>query len=230
MKTSTKVSVLAAAALGLVTHSANAVLVFNLGTVITGDSPSGSAPWLRATFTQVDGTHVDLLLETLQLTGNENVKDWAFNTTFADVSTLSAVERSRVGLFKPEPIMLDTSVNTPGGFSFDFDFDFQSGGQLDKTFSQGDSVTMRLYRASGLSEADFNITAPYNSNNPNQPPVLGPFLSGAHIQNTSGAEGSGTIGAVVPEPSTYFAAALLAIPGIFALGKALPRRGKEKQQ
>lgn len=222
MKSSAKTRFLAAAALGVLTHSVHASLVFNLGSVITGDSPSGTAPWLRATFTQVDSTHVDLLLETLHLTGNENVKDWAFNLNPAlNVASLSAEETSRVGSFKPESVILSDKVSGYGGFKFDFDFDFDEGGDTALTFSQGDSVTMRLYRESGLSISDFNYAVTHDGR---------AFYTGAHVQNTPGPQKSGHVGAVVPEPSTYFAAALLGIPGIFALGKALPRRGKEKQQ
>jgi hypothetical protein len=205
-----------AAIYAISSYTSQAALVFNLGSVISGSTPGGPAPWLRATVEQDGATAVKIKMEAVSLVLNssvtEAVKDWAFNINPSiAINSISASEVARVGSFNPNPVLLSTSVGGYGGFNFDFDFDFATaGGTAATRFTQGDSVTMRLTRAAGLTEDDFRYTADKNGAS---------YYSGAHIISLAGGA-SAFVGASsvldtttpVPEPSTYVAAALLAFP------------------
>jgi hypothetical protein len=193
----------------------NAALVFDLGEVITGSTPGSSPPWLRATLTQVDGTSVLIKMDAISLVTSpyvEAVKDWAFNLNPAiATSELSAVEVARSGSFQPNPILAMSGANGYGGFSFDFDFDFATaGGTAITRFTDGDSVTMKLSRAGGLLESDFNYFASHDGRD---------FYSGAHLISLANGR-SAFVGAAsgpeeipaVPESGTILAGVLLLLP------------------
>jgi hypothetical protein len=121
-------------------------------------------------------------------------------------SELSAIEVARTGSFNPNPILALTSANGYGGFSFDFDFDFATaGGNINTRFTDGDSVTMKLMRAGGLTEADFNYSAPHAGRE---------FYSGAHIISLADGKSAfvGAAAPAVPEPATIIAGALVLLP------------------
>jgi hypothetical protein len=191
-------------------NSASAALVFDLGDIISASgTPAGTPPWLRATITQ-DGTDSVLIkMEALSLVTTPNieaVKSWAFNLNPTILrSELTATEIARTGEFKPNPILVVTSAHGYGGFSFDFDFDFKTGGDINTRFTDGDSVTMKLTRASGLLEADFNYSALHAGRE---------FYSGAHIISLADGKSAfvGATAPTVPEPATLIAGALVLLP------------------
>jgi hypothetical protein len=192
-------------------NSASAALVIDLGDIISASgTPAGTPPWLRATITQ-DGTDSVLIkMEALSLVTTPNieaVKSWAFNLNpTIPRSELTATEIARTGEFKPNPILVVTSAHGYGGFSFDFDFDFATaGGNINTRFTDGDSVTMKLTRASGLLEADFNYSALHAGRE---------FYSGAHIISLADGKSAfvGATAPTVPEPATIIAGALVLLP------------------
>jgi hypothetical protein len=223
-----------------------AAVQFDLNQVMTGDSPQNSAavtPWLRATFTdqgvnlppqygQPQNGHVYLLLEAVNLYNIECVKEWAFNidptidagkasgylASHLEVSTLDSY-----GSFlfaKKTPISIsENGVGNPFmSFAFDFEFNYTTGGDITKTFSQGDKALFDIYMTDGtvLAPGTFKYTALDNQGGTTA------WYTAAHIQNTSGPQGSGKIGAtgfqitddniLVPEPRTILAGLLLLLP------------------
>lgn len=205
-----------AAACAITNNTANATLVFDLGSIISGGTPGAPAPWLRATITQDGANAVQIKMDAIALSTTptiEAVKDWAFNLN-PNISTasLSAAEVARSGSFNPSPITAISSANGYGGFAFDFDFDFSTaGGGAATRFTQGDSVTIKLSRAAGLLESDFNYTADNGGAS---------YYSGAHIITLANGT-SAFVGAAVPEPSTYAAGALLLIPVLVQIRRKL---------
>jgi len=196
-------------------NNARAALVFDLGDVITGSTPGGPSPWLRATITQFDSTSVLIKMEAISLITSpytEAVKDWAFNLNpLIATRELTAVEVDRFGSFQPNPVLALSRANGYGGFAFDFDFDFATaGGNATTRFTSGDSVTMKLSRASGLLESDFNYFASHDGRD---------FYSGAHLISLANGQ-SAFIGATsptgeitaVPEAGTVLAGALVLLP------------------
>ncbi|HYG34584.1 MAG TPA: hypothetical protein VEC99_07370 [Clostridia bacterium] len=195
-----------------------------------GHPSSTQAPWIRATFsdTSTSGT-VLMVLEALNLSGKENVKDWAFNLNpdlrpsslvFTHVTTADA----SAGSFKL-PSISKGNQNTqgnglvPGGKSFDILFSFTPGGVVKDTFTKGDKVSYLISGNSTLDATDFAFTD-----------KSGNYYSVAHFQNTLRYTG-GTSGkrsaddfteistVPVPEPSTIVAGLLLLIPVAVGLGK-----------
>jgi hypothetical protein len=196
-----------------VISSARAAVTFDLGSVITGDSPASSKkPWIVAEFDSMTGNKVGLTLSAPNLVGNEDVKEWLFNVdpsvTQAQLNKIKIVSITKEGgSFDATKISLIKEVVngvTRAGFSFDLDLGLPDGSAA-KRFTGGDKVLIVLgTTGSGLSltEGLFDFKDD-----------TGTYYSAAHIRNTTGREGSGWIGtSVVPEPTTLIAGALLLLP------------------
>ena len=190
-------------------------LVFNLGTVMTGDSPaSAMTPWLTATFSDAGSGKVYLDMAAVHLSGNEDVKEWAFNIApGVDFSSLKIAYVSGVG-FNPMKVGIskgEDAVSGFAGFKFDFDFGFPNGNPAQR-FTQSDHARYLISLVGGvLDPSSFDYVATGASGIDN-------WYTAAHIRNTTGPLGSGKIGAPgpppvpVPEPATYVAGVLLLLP------------------
>jgi hypothetical protein len=226
-----------AAAIGLVICleiNAVASIVFDLGTVITGDSPASSAtPWVSASINSAPANQVTVTLSAPNLTGNEDIKEWLFNVdpriTQAQLNSLYIVSKTlNLGSFAVNNVsLIKKSVDgvTRAGFSFDLDLGLPDG-SLAKRFTRGDILQIVL----GTTLPATTLTLTENTFNFRDD--TGTYYSAAHVRNTTGPSGSGWIGttppakplAVVPEPSTVLAGGLLLLPFIAGAIRSFRRR------
>lgn len=203
-----KRSLVSLAALLFVAVAGSAVatpLTLNLDTVITGDTPDGTAPWLTATFTSATPDSVTLVLSAAGLGGSDFIQGgtngnfgWAFN--YGDdagnllFGCLSGTCADGV----------DTGGTTQASGNVGT-LDFVFGWNSNNRFGVGDSATYTITNSSdGLMPSDFDLA---NGKG---------YFSVAHIQGTSGPDGSGWIASTgptvsVPEPGGW---------GLFVLGLA----------
>jgi hypothetical protein len=224
--------------LGLV-HCAhlNAAIIFNLGEVITGDTPAGTPPpWLRATFEQGGADTVHLTMAAVNLVGKENAVKWGFNLAngvkFSDLIIGSTYISSGFDATSTKFRAEAGTVNPVKSLEFHWDFPTgQDGTTPGKVFNSGDWVKVEFSRKDGanLTPEDFLGTSAVYAETGKQ------YYSVAHVQNTTdtSVDGkSGKIGAstytipdgpgagVVPEPSTY----LGGLAGLGMLGATFLRR------
>jgi len=181
----------------LIAVSASAdTVTFNLNYEFSGaQSPSGSPPWLRATFTDVSGG-VELELISLLQSSSEFVgqKGWYFNLDpnldltklcFTYISGTIAHSISKgINEFKAD-----------GDGYFDINFNWNAN-----VFGQGDSVKYKITSTESILASSFDFSAPSGDK--------GSFHTAAHVQGIAipgTADGSGWIGDTgtpVPEPAT----------------------------
>ena len=204
------------------TQASHADVSFNLDTVINGDTPSGSAPWLTATFTTISGGVLVALDNNMASGSGQYITDLLFNTSISNPTSL---------VFSPSPSFLGpyTSLSTSttqslagnptnlqaGLFNIDMGF-----GSL---FPGGTSVVFEIL-GTGLTENSFNVLSADGTGNP------GGWLMAAEVQGIPipGSTGttSGSIGytnvSAVPEPEVY---AMMGI-GILLMGFVVHRRRK----
>jgi hypothetical protein len=201
--------------------SALAAVTFDLGTVITGDAPaSQSKPWVTAQFSNLAGNHVKLVLTAAHLSGQENVDEWLFNVdpkiTQSQLNTLVITHKQTLdGVVNVNNIsLIHESVDgvVRAGFRFDFDLGLPKGNP-NQRFGAGDQVEIDL--GTTLSDSVLKLAEGLFDFKD----ATGHYYSAAHVQNTSGPQGSGWIGTTaVPEPTTMIAGALMLLPfGVSAL-------------
>jgi hypothetical protein len=209
---------LAMLALGLLAQPAQADFTINLNQVATGDTPSGSAPWLTATFVDTAPGVVTLTL-TSNLTANNflqgsaNNMAWLFNfNPDLDASDLTITYVS--GVAAVSPITQENNGATLSPFdAFDIGFYWSSQNR----FEEGDTAVYTFSMA-GLTAADFQFA---NGDG---------YYSAAHIQGTSGTAGSSKIYGdeyiIEPEVGAVPAPAglILAVIGVASLGSVGLRR------
>jgi hypothetical protein len=206
-----------AAVASLPTYATPIATTIDLDTVFTGAAPSGSPPWLTATFTSDTTSNTGILTLTSKLSGSDFVQGlespnaavgWAFflDTGITSVTCTAGNNCADSALFD------DTFNGGPVGNSWNLAFGWDSGDR----FGAGDtavySITFDSILAGGspfATKTDANV---------------GGWLSVAHVQGIGnrgcsgwivGGDGDGAQGAteqcnvVVPEPSVL---------GMFGLG------------
>jgi hypothetical protein len=182
-------TLLLAAAVAMAVSQASA-LTFQYNIEFSGaQAPGGPPPWLTATFTDSGAGTVSLILSASGLTGSENVTEWDFNVTDSFIGNLTFSQTSKTGTFT-DPTILQSSnaFKADGDGNYDIEFLFATGSAAAR-FGAGESVTYDI-SATGLTANDFNLLSQPAGGH-------GPFLSAAHVQNTTGA-GTGGSGWIAP--------------------------------
>ncbi|RJR16537.1 MAG: hypothetical protein C4581_09955 [Nitrospiraceae bacterium] len=165
-----------------------------------GTAPSGTTPWITATFIDIGTNQVQLSMTANNLTGNENIKEWYFN--FDDSLDLGALSISAVNTSAVDSVVITKDMNNlkaDGDGKYDFMFAFSTSGNQ---FTSGETVVYNLSTGSGDASSFNFLSSPAGGH--------GPFYSAAHIQNTGDGTQSGWIAnetsTLVPEPisSTLF--------------------------
>ncbi|MBS1712274.1 MAG: PEP-CTERM sorting domain-containing protein [Armatimonadetes bacterium] len=176
-----------------------ATLVFNYGIVYTGDTPSGTAPWMTVTLTDFAANTVDVKIDHNATSGaGQFVSEVLLNLNpFVTISSATAIAG------KTATFASAASGSFPNaGTTFDVDVQLNTsnaGGGAQRLLP-GDSLTVRLV-GNGLSVANFDDL----SNGGNQVRTM------AHIQNTGGQLGSSKVTEGVPEPATMTVLAGIAL-------------------
>ncbi len=195
--------------------SAAPLVVFDLGTTINGSTPTGTPPFLRATFeTVAPGTVVLTMTNTMPATNF--VDNWVFNLVepvslgFSHVTGVAALAQSSGHDFT------NGGSNMKAGL-FDVEFHYPGNTSDPDKFDGGHSSVYQITGV-GLTEASF---VALSVDDPGSPPSPGGWYSAAHVQGFgSGLSGSIGTNQVVPEPA---ALATLAF-GIGALSVRRRRR------
>ncbi len=165
-----------------------------------GTSPSGSPPWLRATFDDGGGTgSVTLTLTSLLQASSEFATEWDFN--FDPTLNLSSLSISQSSGPTATISKGTNAFQADGDGKFDIELLFASGPPSAR-FNNGD-VAVFTFSLAGITANSFNFfSAPGGGN--------GTFHTAAHVQGIpipGAPEGSGWIGDTetgtpVPEPAT----------------------------
>ena len=181
-----------------------ASVIFELNNEFSGaQTPTGTPPFLRATFSDVMGG-VELKLESLLNGATEFVNVWNFNLDpNLNPNLLSFAFQSG----SPNSATINTGVNAfmaDGDGQFDIQFDWPNGGA--GRFNGSDMVTYLITSSEAISAASFDfLSSPAGGH--------GPFPTAAHVQGI-GDGGSGWI--TIPEPTSGLLM-LGALAGIVAI-------------
>lgn len=191
--------------------AAAAVYEYQFSDVLSGDEPSGPAPWATLSFSDVAGGVAMSLSLNASLTGN--VREFYFNFD-GSASQLDDLTFSHAGG--------DVATSTQkglGGFKADGDgyhdilFSYPEG----SGFDAGDTSSYLLGGVAGLNAGMFNLKSEPGGGN-------GTWYAVLHVQNIYGpGTDSAWVGATpIPEPETY----LLLLAGLGLLGFAARRRDR----
>jgi hypothetical protein len=198
------------------------VQTFNLNFVFSGNQPSGSAPWVVATFRDNVGGNscvgftcaagqVQLFLD-LNLTGGEFMSEFYFNVVAGQTLPTSFTLQASSGNFTTPTLVVgpNNTTKADGDGTYDLLLQFATSSSGSARFSDGETATL-LFSATGLTASDFNmLSEPPSGGN-------GPFHVAAHIQGlpqgcsawisdtvagSTGTNGGPCGGTSVPEPSS----------------------------
>lgn len=212
-----KSAVIGALGLAIVTFSASALTV-PLGYTFSGTSPSGTAPWATATFTDVSGG-VQLTISA-SLGSGEFISKMYFNV---DSSLLSSLSFARIANGTPAANLSTPSVTigedankADGDGYYDIYMAFATSGS--GRFQDGESIKFLITGAAGLDANDFNLQSVPGGGN-------GTYVSAAHVQGIPTGEGSGWIGdGAPPPPSVPDGASTLMLLGLAVMSFPVLRR------
>ncbi|HSW46545.1 MAG TPA: PEP-CTERM sorting domain-containing protein [Phycisphaerae bacterium] len=174
-----------------------AITLHNVLEFSGGTPPSGSPPWLTATFD--DGGGSGLVVMTLiatNLTGDEFVSGWYLNLspTLSPASLIFSAP-TKVGSFTTPGISKGVNqFKADGDGKYDILFSFATSGGASSRFTSGDSIRYTVTGIASLTENDFDVLSfPAGGH--------GPFTMAAHVQGIGpGGALSGWV--ATPEPMT----------------------------
>ena len=198
-----------------------AALQFDLTRVFDGlDTPphDDSAPWARMRFEDFEPGVVQLSLEaSAGLTGIENIKQFYLNLDESLIpGGFSWSVLSATGAFDlPTVSIVQNGFKADGSGFYDGRVDFQSGGDITRTFTIGDSISLLLSHPDpSFNETSFLEWSHASGGN-------GPFRVAAHVQNTLNGGSAWITGQLgqptpVPEPSGLALGGTLIVAGWLA--------------
>ena len=204
-------------------YSARADFTVGLNQTFKGNSPSGSSPWLSATFEQIDADTVRLTMISDLSSSSEFVSKWFFNLNPAlNAAQLRFTEVSLGNVGKAPTIQSSNDAFNGLGKSGDFDilFKFKTSDRKDggDRFREGSEI---IYDVSlvggGLRADDFNYSSPGGK-------LSEPGTSVARIRGT-GPDGNqdGDVVDAAPAPAGIVLMAS-ALPALLILASLPSRR------
>jgi len=210
-------SVLAAVVLAVITTMSVAraeVVSFGFNIVINGDTPSGTRPWLIATFEDITAGDVRMTL-TNNMSASVFVDSLVFNSILSGPLNFSnnTPGTSTASITKSATQTLDGGANIKAGlFNIAFQYPVSNAGGF--RFSGGE-VSQWEITGTGLTASNFLKVSLANANM-----FGGPYYMAAHVQGIpalGGGTTGGSIGAEPRLPPAAFAAfastaAIAAIP------------------
>jgi MYXO-CTERM domain-containing protein len=216
----TRLAALAVAALA-VPASAGTV-VFELDTVISGDTPGGPAPYATMTFTDVGAGQVSGQFQATGLAASEFISELLFSIDpLVSVSSLSLGSYSTSGMFELPDVDVDLNDhNGIQGSRYDIELDFATSNSRGgvKRFTQGDSLSFLIESSdSDFDSSSFSVLVDRRNGGTN------PYYNQMHIQGIAGGGSAKVSGGptmvpnAVPTPSA-------AMAGMAMLGIAAFRR------
>ncbi len=171
-------------------------LTFDLNYAFSGSSPSGTAPWLTATFADGPANTVTLTLQG-HLAVNEFISEWSFNISNTSLMPLTfAYDATSTG---PAASTIDQNANSlqaDGDGKFDIRLNFPTAGSGNR-FNDTETVIYTI-TGTGLTAGLFDDVSATQGGN-------GIYHSAAHVQGIDADPTSGWIGdkpTGVPEPGT----------------------------
>ena len=177
-------------------------LIFQFDNTYTGTSPTGSGPWVTATF-QDEPNGVLLTVNNSGLTGGEFLGSLYLNVNPSDstlLQNLTFTEQSAsAGVALPTIQAGNNAFKAGGDGKFDIVFNFATAnaGRL----GAGEQITYLISGISGLTANDFDFNSTPASGNP-------PFVGAIHVQGIGNGNSGwvdpslGAIVVPVPEPGT----------------------------
>ena len=174
---------------------------FELGTVLSGATPTSTSPWLTATFTDAAPGEVTLTLQSHLNVPVEFIGEVSFNVNPAfDPASLTFLQLSGPSL-NGLPSLSEDGIKLPGagnlGSGFDILLSWPTGNGPNR-FNGTDAVSFDISGPAGLTASDFDFYNTVNGQN-------GEVIIGAHVQGIplgGGVTGSSAIIQNVPEPTT----------------------------
>jgi len=190
---------------------ASASLIYEYSVVYSGRTPSGTAPWMTATFEAGAPGTVNLTLTGVNLSSTEFVSSFSFN--YGGASPITGIGFTTPWTGASAGYSLN-GYKAGGAQGFDIQVLFPTSNRQDR-FQNGDTAYLTIYGAT-----DPNAFYATNAG----PSIMG-IYTGAHVQGIAGlpgiSEGSGW--AAVPIPPTVW------LLGAGLLGLVAIRRGFLKQ-
>ena len=194
---------------------------YNFTGVFSGVTPSGTGPWVDATFQNTTGG-VLLTINNAALSSGEFVSDLYFNLNPAagNVNNLTfTLENSSAGVSAPLVDTGNDSFKADGDGKYDILLQFSSGKA--RQFGAGDSMTFLISGIAGLTAADFEQeSAPSGG--------ASPYYAAAEIQGCPAGNGvcwsdpcDGPVPLPVPEPAPL---AVMAVSFAALLGRRFWKR------
>lgn len=190
---------------------------FALNNSYSGGPPSGSGPWLTATFEDIGADLVKLTMTATNLVGSEDVRQWGFNINPTLEASLASLTFTHISGVTAASIDVGADASNEGP-SHGYDFQFNWGSGSNSVFVAGVSSVYNLGGISGLNANSFNFASEGGAPS---------FFTAAHIQQIPGAGddsawiGSGASRNVVPEPS---AVSWLLAAGVILASLVVARR------
>lgn len=209
---------------GALSASADTV-TYNFGSVSSGGTPSGTAPWVQATFTDagMPANTVQLTLNGANLSGSEFVSCWYFNLDPSlNAAALTFTATGSTGSFTIPTVQTGTDAFKAGpDGKFDVLLGFSTAGDSSSRFTSGDSLTFDISGITGLTANDFDTLSTCAGGS-------GLYSSAVHIQSIDGGDSAwvnpistlvqnDSVDRQVPDHSTTVAllgASLLVIEGM----------------
>jgi hypothetical protein len=219
----------AAIALGTLPGLASADVIMNLSQIYNGITPAGSAPWARATFTDIGANTVRLTMKNLATDSpTQFISNWTFN--IGDTSFLSGLKFT-YQLLESSDWNEATSIDLKAdkvkgagggnlGFGFDIGFDFSTANGNSRRFMQGETCVYDIKYTGAHDGFQASLFDALTDNG---------LLTSIHLQGIPVPSGGTTsTAATVPEPSSIVLWSLLGIAGLGLLNKGVrPLFGQE---